>query len=237
MTLPTDTLTAIPCRRDRAANAIRCRPERVRSAQFSRTPLGRRGLNEDEVRLFLARVAEDLAAVDAEKAEMRAEINRLRNYFRDRDFDADARPGQPSAGSPAPVASPGLPARPDVAAINLMSRAQQAADAQVAQAEEYSRRLVHQARAYYDRIVQEATLQANEAAQRLQAAQRAGDDASASVEREALEQRIAWLRTFAEVTQVQLRSVFEALTQEVDKLSDLPDPAGARFPIREHIGY
>lgn len=199
-------------------------PERVRTAEFSRTPLGRRGLNEDEVRLFLARLAEDLSATDAEKADLRGEINRLRNYYRQQGVDVDG-------GRQAPV-------RPDLAAINLMSRAQQAADAQVAQAEEYCRRLVHQAREYYDRVLHEATQQANEAAERVAATYDSNSGGSGGgeggVEREALEQRIAWLHTFAEVTQVQLRSVLEALTREVDKLGELPDASGTHMPATRH---
>lgn len=189
-------------------------PERVRTWQFSRTTLGRRGYSEDEVRLFLSRVAEELAAGDAEKAALRAEVHRLRNYFRERNVDIDApRPDMPDAG-------------PSIAAINLMSQAQQAADAQVAQAEEYCRRLVAQARDHYEAVLQEAAEQATLAAETAGAAYQAsgGAESAGGVEREALERRIAWLRTFAEVTQVQLRSVLEALTREVDKLGDLPTP-------------
>jgi DivIVA domain-containing protein len=185
-------------------------PDRVRTWEFSRTPLGRRGYNEDEVRLFLTRLAEELGTADAEKASLRAEIRRLRNYYRERGDDVDgvAVAGRDDSG-------------PTLAAINLMSQAQQAADAQVAQAEEYSRRLVHQAREQYEDILRHAAEQATQAAERAGAAYMARPDAEGP-EREALERRIAWLRTFAEVTQVQLRSVLEALTREVDKLGDLP---------------
>jgi vacuolar-type H+-ATPase subunit H len=188
-------------------------PDRVRTWQFSRTAIGRRGCNEEEVRLFLSRVAEELAAGDAEKAALRAEVRRLRNYYRDRNIDVDARPDVHEGG-------------PSIAAINLMSQAQQAADAQVAQAEEYCRRLVVQAREHYEDVLREAAEQASLAAETAGAAYRANADhdadAAGGLEREALERRIAWLRTFAEVTQVQLRSVLEALTREVDKLGDLP---------------
>jgi DivIVA domain-containing protein len=193
-------------------------PDRVRTWQFSRTPMGRRGYNEEEVRLFLSRVAEELAAGDAEKAALRAEVRRLRNYYRDRNIDVDApRPDVAEGG-------------PSLAAINLMSQAQQAADAQVAQAEEYCRRLVVQAREHYEAVLREAAEQASLAAESAGAAYRASaeHDAAGGVEREALERRIAWLRTFAEVTQVQLRSVLEALTREVDKLGDVPSAPGPR---------
>jgi cell division initiation protein len=189
-------------------------PERVRTQEFSRTPLGRRGYDIEEVRRFLARMAQDVAAADAEKARLRAEIERLKNYFRSRNVDVD---NQRNADSET---------WPNIAAINLMSRAQQAADAQVAQAEDYCRRLVAQATQQYEDILRQAAEEAQQAAERARAAEaeHASLDAD-SAEREALEQRIAWLHTFADVTRVQLRSMLEALTREVDKLADLPqDP-------------
>jgi DivIVA domain-containing protein len=193
-------------------------PERVRTTEFSRTTIGRRGYHEDEVRMFLARVAEDLAASDAEKAALRAEIDRLRNYYRDHRIDVDSQQATDRE------------AQPSIAAINLMSQAQQAVDAQVAQAEDYCRRLVAQAREHYENILREAAEQANLAAEQVSATYSSYGEGG-GVEREALERRIAWLRTFAEVTQVQLRSVLEALTREVDKLGDLPEPSRPDLPV------
>lgn len=192
-------------------------PERIRTWEFSRTSLRRRGYNEDEVRFFLSRMAEEIAAGDTEKAALRTEIRRLRNYFREHRVNVDQP--QHEAGETGPT----------LAAINLMSRAQQAADAQVAQAEGYCRRLVSDAREHYENILREASEQATEAAEQAGAAYRArseheSDPDAGSPEREALERRIAWLHTFADVTQVQLRSVLEALTREVDKLGDLASP-------------
>jgi DivIVA domain-containing protein len=194
-------------------------PERVRTWEFSRSALGRRGYNADEVRLFLARLAEELAAGDREKSALRAEVRRLRNYYRDHNVDLDGSGAERGA-----AAAPPRDDAPTIAAINLMSQAQQAADAQVAQAEEYARRLVHQAREQYEEILREAAEQASEAAERAGAAYLESREAGVvdGPDQEALERRIAWLRTFAEVTQVQLKSVLEALTREVDKLGDLP---------------
>jgi DivIVA domain-containing protein len=213
-----------------ARQAMPLSPDRVRNWEFSRTSLGRRGYNEDDVRLFLARVAEELATADAEKSALRSEVRRLRNYYRERGVDVDGAAGTGTgagAGTgagPGPGGRPGAGEGPTLAAINLMSQAQQAADAQVAQAEEYSRRLVQQAREQYEDILRQAAAQATEAAERAGAAYLdSRGDLVEGPEREALERRIAWLRTFAEVTQVQLRSVLEALTREVDKLGDLPD--------------
>lgn len=182
--------------------------DRVRTTAFSRPPFGRRGYHEDEVRMFLARVADDIAAADAEKASLRAEIARLVNYYREHGQDPAADAGA-------------VRERISVDAVNLMSQAQQAADSQVAQAEEYSRRLVGQARQRYEELLRHAQDQARQAAEEASRASAELADGATALERQALEQKVAYLRTFAEVTEVQLRSVLEALTREVDKLGDV----------------
>ncbi|WP_275888274.1 DivIVA domain-containing protein [Nonomuraea lactucae] len=184
-------------------------PDRVRSRDFSRTKLGHRGYNEEEVRAFLYRLADDIAAGDMEKADLRAEVDRLRNWYKDHGTDI-AGPGAPQ------------PARLNVDAVNLLSRAQQTADAQIAKAEDYARRLVGQARQQYEQILQEAQLRAEEAASQAVNVYRSSGEVQ-SAEAEELERRIAYLRTFAEVTQVQLRAVLEGLTNEVAKLGSLPE--------------
>ncbi|HEV8648906.1 MAG TPA: DivIVA domain-containing protein [Actinomycetes bacterium] len=186
----------------------RLTPSAVRSTTFGKAPLTRRGYSEDEVDRFMARVAEDISAADADRAALRAEIDRLRRWYRDRGIDVD---DQSVVGAP----------RPNVQAVNLMSQAQQAADNHIAQAEEYARRLVGQARQRYEEILREAQQQAAQAAERAAEVYRASPDAYRE-EEEQLERRIAYLRTFAQVTQVQLQSAFEALHREVGKLGNLP---------------
>jgi cell division initiation protein len=183
-------------------------PDRVRNKDFTRTKFGHRGYSEDEVRTFLYRMADDLAAGDMEKADLRAEVERLKNWYKDRGTDVDG----PGANR----------VRLNVDAVNLLSRAQQTADAQIAEAEDYARRLVGQAREQYEQILQEAQHRAEEAGnQAVHVYRSSGGHQSA--EAEELERRIAYLRTFAEVTQVQLRAVLEGLTNEVNKLGTLPD--------------
>lgn len=183
----------------------RLTPDRVRNKDFSRTKLGHRGISEDEVRIFLYRLADDIAAGDMEKADLRAEIDRLKNWYKDHGTDTGAA----------------QQTRLNVAAVNLLSRAQQTADAQIAEAEDYARQLVGQARQQYEQLLHEAQQQAEEAANRAVNVYRSSG-AVQSVEAEELERRIAYLRTFAEVTQVQLRAVLEGLTNEVNKLGTLP---------------
>ena len=45
-----------------------------------------------------------------------------------------------------------------------------------------------------------------------------------------LQSRLAYMRTFAQVTQVQLRSILDALRQELDQLTELPQGVGMGGP-------
>ncbi|TQS26880.1 DivIVA domain-containing protein [Microbispora sp. KK1-11] len=184
-------------------------PDRVRKQEFTRTSLGRRGYSEDEVRSFLYRVAEDMAASDKEKADLRAYIDRMKQWYKEHGMN-------PEHAAPQTL---------NVDAINILSRAQQTADAQIAEAEDYARRIVSQARRQYEELLMEAQRQAEEAANQAVGAYRASGNGLQSVEAEELERRIAYLRTFADVTQVQLRAVLEGLAHEVDKLGHVPDQA------------
>jgi DivIVA domain-containing protein len=105
----------------------RLTPERVRSTRFSRTPIGRRGLSEDEVALFLHPLADDLTARDAAKASLRAKVAHYKDTLTR--WQSEAQTDRPAG---APAASAG----PPVEAINVLSQAQQEADAYVAQAQE-----------------------------------------------------------------------------------------------------
>lgn len=199
---------ADPARRGRLS------PQRVRSTTFSRAPLGRRGFLEDEVRLFLARVAEDVASGDAENARLREENNRLKTALRQwQSEQAEQRSRE--------LYEPPLPT---VQAVNVLSAAQQQADAYIAQAQEYSRQLTLHAREQAEAILHEAQRRAAEAAERaaLHYRRRAGDRYTAEIEE--LERRAAWLRTFAHAVQVQMRAASDAFSREVGKLTELPLP-------------
>jgi DivIVA domain-containing protein len=191
-------------------------PETIRAIEFPRSPFGRRGYHEDEVRRFLSRIAEDIVAANTEKLYLRAEIDRLRNWYREAGVeidDGDTR--KPPSGQ----------------AITLMSQAQQAADLQIAQAEDYARRLLADAHRQYEEIVREAQRRAVAATEPNTGeypTRHSRDD-----ERVHLERRIGWLRAFAKVTQVQLKSTLEALTKELDKLDDLPTENGSQMRAAE----
>jgi cell division initiation protein len=198
-----DERTGLP-----GSRSLRLTPEAVRRTSFERTGIGRRGYVESDVERFLVRVADAIAWSDAEKADLRAEIDRLRNYFRDQ-----AATGNASA-------PPTTPGEPSVQAVNALSLAQQAADQHIAQAEAYARNLLGTAREQYEAILHDAHDQAQAAATAAAEAYLAADQAHSQVSQQAdLEAKVAYLRTFAEVTQVQMRSILEALRSELDRLT------------------
>jgi cell division initiation protein len=209
----------------------RLTPESVRRAAFGRTGLGRRGYSETDVELFRNRVVQEIGQANAEKAELRresqrlrAEIQRLRDYYRRQRIDVDRGGAAPPESREEAAETTG----PSPDAVNVMSQAQQAADQHIGQAEDYARRLVSSARRQYDEILVSAQEQAERVAAEAQdllaravVSQEAQPRPAGEVEH--LQERVAYLRTFAQVTQVQLGSILDGLRQELDKLA-LPEP-------------
>ena len=198
----------------------RLTPERVRKMQFTRTQIGRRGLAEDEVNLFLERVAEDIAARDAEDASMRAMVLHYQNTLAD--WRAEYRDPQGRTGTGTV---------PNVEAVNILSRAQQEADSYVAQTQAYCRRLAVDARDHAQQILTAAQAQAEEAANRAVQGYRARSGDAYTPEFEELERRLAWARTFLsslESVEAQLRTAREALSYEFDRLGSAGGPSDRR---------
>jgi DivIVA domain-containing protein len=183
-------------------------PERVRSMHFSRTPMGRRGLSEDEVALFLHRVADDLAARDAAEASLRAKVAHYKDTLMR--WQSEAHTDLPAGARAASAESP-------IEAVNILSQAQQEADAYVAQAEEYCRRLAADARDHAQEIVSEAQAAAEAAAREHRLL--SGDGQPAELEE--LEHRLVWARSFLaslETVEAQLRTAREALAYELGRM-------------------
>lgn len=196
--------------------AQRFTPDRVRAVAFSRSPIGRRGLNEDEVAQFQQRVAEEIAARDASEASLRAKVSHYKNTL-----VQWQREQSEARSDDLPVHAPVAP-RPSVEAINILSQAQQEADAYVAQTQEYCRRLAADAQEHAQEILTRAHAEADAAAEGavLDYRRRAGDGYAADVED--LERRLVWARTFLsslESVETQLRTAREALSFEFDRIS------------------
>ena len=112
-------------RKLRADKPGRLTAAEIRSARFGQSPMAWRGYSEEEVGTFLARVATEMEAGEAERAALRVEIDRLRHFYRDHGTEVDR---VPLAGSGRPPASPG----------DLTSHARQRLDALTANAEHYA---------------------------------------------------------------------------------------------------
>lgn len=184
----------------------RLSPEAVRAHTFARASLRRRGVDEEEVRAFIGRVAEELASADAEKAGLRAEIERLRDRFREHNRAEDSMD------------------RPSAEAINVLSAAQQQADNYVAQAQDYCREVTNQARHQADEIMQEAHDRAEHAANEAARAYRAPSGAGYSAELEDMERRVAWIQSYCRTVQVQMQAASDAFSREIGRLGDLTSP-------------
>src|SRR3954470_4090786 len=184
-------------------------PADLHNARFTRASMMRPGYVETEVDRLLARVAEELGRLYAEKAALRDQVRSLQ----------------------AQVEGIVVPEAPSEQAVRILSSAQQTADNYVAEAEEFSRQVTHDARVEYEELTREARETAGaiiQAAQEAAAkigpapASPAGDDGRTVAE---LQEQITYLRTFGQSVRVQLRSYLEALIGDVEAEWGRADPA------------
>lgn len=190
------------------ANSEVLTPDRVRSAVFSPTRLGRRGLDEGEVRAFCDWVSDGLGRLLNDNAGLQEEVMRLRNRLIS---------GKEKAGP--------QPEDAQVQAVYVLSRAQQTADRYVADAQEYSKELTQDAQLRRDEVLREAKMRASMI---LEEAHAAASQAAASVvpdprgplpaaERQELQAEITYLRTFSDVCRTHLRAYMESLSRSIEQ--------------------
>lgn len=199
----------------------RLTPADVHDVRFPSGTMMRPGYSAAEVDRFLARTAQELARLHAEKAELRDQVRAL---SADRENVVQEAPSDQ--------------------AVRLLATAQQTADQYVAEAEDFSRQMAADARVRYEEQMRTAREQAGAI---IQAAQEAatrivaegggvleGEEVPAGATKEQLEEQVAYLRAFAQACRVQLRSYLEALLTDVEKEWGRADPAGLpqAAPIR-----
>lgn len=185
----------------------------VRAARFESR---RRGFDPDDVLLFLNQVANDIQAADAERASLRAQLHTVRAELDE--LRHESRGEQQGQGQ----------VEISVHAVDLLSQAQQIADSCVAEAEQYARDLIDAARGQYQDILHRAQQAAADSVR---------DLADVQLERGVTVPEIEYVRTYARVAQVQLRSVLDALTHEVDKLGQIAHVESASTPVPDDIGW
>jgi cell division initiation protein len=169
-------------------------PAAIRGETFSHRM---RGIDEEEVREYLYLLADQVQSMERERADLLAEVQRLRG-------ETSARP------------TPVVEAESPRAAL-VMSQAQQVADQLVEEAVVHARDLLASAR-HQQREILEAAHRTAEAAAR-EAAQASARNVTAYVSAAAPE--VEYARRFTQVAQVQLRSVLEALCEQVEQLGQM----------------
>src|SRR3954449_3719885 len=182
-------------------------PADLHNVRFTRASMMRPGYVETEVDRVLARVAEELGRLYAEKAALRDQVRSLQ----------------------AQVDGIVVPEAPSEQAVRILSSAQQTADNYVAEAEEFSRQVTHDARVEYEEMTREARETAGAILQAAQeaAAKMGPATASPGGERnlEQLEEQVAYLRAFGQACRTQPRAYLEALLTDVETEWGNADPA------------
>jgi len=188
----------------------RLSPDQVRNTTFDRTMLGRRGVSEDEVQAFAHRVADELAAREADNTRLVDENRRLKQAMRD--WQAQ-RLHEPVVERQ----------RVDADAAALLARAQQHVDAQLAQAELYCRQREEEAVRRYDDIVRHAREQAAADAERVAHEYRASAGPSYSSDKERIQRQRVYLGAMLKALDAvgeHLQATRAAFSVEVSHLDD-----------------
>ncbi len=195
---------------DMSANDRGLTPADLHNVRFTRASMLHPGYVESEVDRVLARVAEELGRLYAEKAALRDQVRSLQ----------------------AQVDGVVVPEPPSEQAVRILSSAQQTADNYVAEAEEFSRQVTSEARAEYEEHIRRARENAGAILQAAQeaAAKMSGElpPAGADVPTRSvaeLEEQVAYLKAFGQAVRVQLRSYLEALLSDVETEWGRADPS------------
>jgi cell division septum initiation protein DivIVA len=204
----------------------RLSPEKVRAHSFSRAPLGRRGVSEDEVTQFCERVAEQIAQREAENAALRTENDRLKTALRQwqteqatKRADENWQNRRPSTSERGEAAS-----RRAAATVQAAAQVQREAEAILRRAGNDPEQAADTDRGPYEAVLQEAQRRADKEAERVGRSYRGRAGTRYAAEFEELERRLAWATTFlgtVEAVEAQLRAARETLAYQVEHLSKL----------------
>ena len=183
-------------------------PQEIREAPFPSSRLGRRGLDESEVRAFCGRVANELTQTLTQRTALEAEVRRLRERVLGTRGEASITPDDAH-----------------VQAVNVLTMAQRTADRYVADAQEYSREIAQDAHLRHDEILREAQVRASMILDEAHASAQAAADmvppprdvGEAAVGQREAEAELAYLRTFSQVCRAHLRAYLESLTRSIEE--------------------
>jgi DivIVA domain-containing protein len=178
-------------------------PDEVRNAMFSQSQLAWRGYSEDEVREFLAKVADAMAAATKERAALRAEIDRLRNFYREHGTDVDRVNGASRRRDPEPG--------------SLMGRMGAYTEVQIARARQFATLVDGRDEKEADEVFHHSKVQAALATEQAIRALVEGENGRSPAALAEMRRASAWLRAFA-----------YALCAQIEVANDVFD---WRFPV------
>lgn len=176
--------------------------EEVRGASFQQSPLAWRGYSEQEVDQFVERAAQSLEENQRETVALRAEVDRLRNFYRrhgtevDHSIDRPANWGGPGERNP------------------LVAEVQRYVQTQVAQADAYAELVTADARPQADEMLLHAQLRSKIIIEDLVRAFLAhrDDQLRANVQ---LEQLARWVAALADALWAQTNAMTHAVEAEL----------------------
>lgn len=160
--------------------AERPTPEDVRSVQYTHATMLHPGYTDSEVDGFVDRVADEIARLGAENAQLQDQVQALQEQL------------ERAAAAPSPGDQ----------AVGILATAQLTADEYVAEAEAFSRQVTSEARAQYEEQLSRARDKAGaiiQAAQEAAAGITAGSGqpvVAAAPETEELQEQVAYLKAF-----------------------------------------
>ncbi len=181
-------------------------PDQIRRHRFSELGLVRRGYKAEEVDAYLAKLAREVDNWAASYTQLRAEVNRLQNWYREHDVDIEQAHRRQITAE----------------AANVLVNAQRQADQIIADAHSQARHVQSDARTHGQAILEQARTDAEQAAH----AYRARSGPAYSPEREELERWAVWGRSMLaaiNAAKTQLEATGDAFAFELGKLSPLSD--------------
>jgi DivIVA domain-containing protein len=174
--------------------------DEVRGARFQQSPLAWRGYSEEEVDTFVARVAHTLDEAQRETMALRAEIDRLRNFYRRHGTDVDHTVDRREWRSPADN-NP------------LIVEGQRYVETQVAQATSYADLVTADARIQADEMLSHAQLRARIVVEDMVRTYRSRTDQGRALAH--MEQLAVWSNAVAEALWTQASTVTGAVEAEL----------------------
>jgi DivIVA domain-containing protein len=187
-------------------------PEELQTVTFPLSRRGRRGYDEESVRVFLHEVHDQYVRVVNERTSLWQEVQRLRRRIITgaTNGDSDAVLAGESEGH--------------VHAVRILSAAQVTADRYVADAQAYSSRLTEEARLRRDEIMQEAQRYSDMVLEEAHAKAR---DAAVSAlnttpspqthqQQQAAQAELAYLRTYSDVYRAHLKAYTEGILRGIE---------------------